>query len=140
MTVHFTFVVLKLRQGILFESGVESDPLGPLALIAWALMVWVLAENLAAFQGRARSCPSFHVAVLIQQFYQGGGENIPFQPVEKATYAFQAGLMTMITSPVYIVAVSHLIGGIKETSTWTVPFTSSVFGFVCMLGLSFLRS
>jgi len=91
-------------------------------------MVWVLSENVAAVLGYGPQCPSYKLALFILELQYGGKENIPFRPCDKGIYRFQALMMTGMISPVYLVVIGHLIGGVKTTSTWTVPLCGAICG------------
>jgi len=103
-------------------------------------MAWVNAENLAAVLGYGPQCPSYKFALWILAKQYGGDEKMPFRPVDKGVYRFQALLMTFLLSPSYIVVISHLIGGVKSTSTWVVPLAAAIAGLNNMIGVGLLKS
>ena len=48
--------------------------------------------------------------------------------------------MTFLLSPSYIVVISHLIGGVKSTSTWMVPLSAAIAGLYNMIGVGLLKA
>lgn len=103
-------------------------------------MCWVNAENVAAVFGYGPQCPSYKFALWTLSMQYGGDEKMPFRPVDKGVYRFQALLITGLLLGAQVVVWSHLFSEIKSTSTWTVPLAAAISGLCNMLGVGLLKS